>query len=136
MRNATSFLIVLGVLVCGCKSPIQDQQTIWTAESRSSDGTSIATASRVDIDGPGINDLSTTVDLKRTIYGNPPETVATFDQDQVGLPDAAKLNLAMNWVTPSRLDITYNGRAGTLIYQVSLYLGINITVHDTSSGSR
>lgn len=132
MRRAISFLIVLCVSFCGCRAV----ETIWTAESRSPDGTSIATARRVEIDGPGINDLSTAVDLKRTIYGNPPENVATFDQDQVGLYDAAKLNLAMNWVTPSRLDITYNSRAGTLTYQVALYAGIYITVHDTSSGSQ
>jgi len=135
MRSAVSLLIVLCVVLCGCKS-LDDQATIWTAESRSPDGTSIATASRVDYGGPGNAGLYTYVYLKRTIYGNPPEEIVTFDQEDVGLPDATRLDLAMNWVTPSHLDVTYNSHAGTLEYQVALCLGINITVHDSASSSQ
>jgi hypothetical protein len=74
--------------------------------------------------------------LKRTIYGNPPEEILTFDQDNVAVADLGKLNLAMKWVSPTQLDITYDGRSGTLIYQVALCRGIHITVHDTSGASQ
>lgn len=135
MRSTVSILIVLCVLLCGCKNP-DDQATIWTAESHSLDGTSIATASRVDYGGPGNAGLYKYVYLKRTIYGNPPVEIVTFDQGDVGLPDATRLNLAMKWVTPSYLNVTYNSHAGTLEYQVALCLGVNITVHDISNGSQ
>jgi hypothetical protein len=96
----------------------------------------MATARRVEYGGPGNAGLDTYVYLKRTIYGNPPEEIASFDQDNVAPADAGQLNLAMNWVTPSHLNITYNGHAGTLYYQAARCLGIHITVHDTSSGSQ
>lgn len=131
MRSVSSFLIVLGLTLCGCGNP----QTLWTTESRSPDGTLIATASRIEYGGPGNAGLYTNVDLKRTI-DSASDRIVTFDQGEVNLYDAAKLNLGMKWVTPTHLDIAYNGRAGTLNYQVALDAGISITVHDTSSGSQ
>jgi hypothetical protein len=39
----------------------------------------------------------------------------------------------MKWVSPSRLDVTYNGRAATLYFQAVKYAGIDISTRDVSS---
>jgi hypothetical protein len=75
--------------------------------------------------------LYTYVYLKRTIYSNPAEVIASFDQDNVLQADAARLDLMMKWITPTALDITYDGHAGTLYLQVAKYAGIDITVHQS-----
>jgi hypothetical protein len=45
------------------------------------------------------------------------------------------LNLTMKWETPSHLDVTYNGHAATLYFQVAKYAGIDISVRDLSSAA-
>jgi hypothetical protein len=42
------------------------------------------------------------------------------------------IDLTMKWVTPSRLDVTYDRRPD-LYFQVVKYGGINISVQDLSS---
>ncbi len=43
------------------------------------------------------------------------------------------INLTMKWVTPSHMDVAYNGRAGDLDFQVVKIAGIDISVQDLSS---
>lgn len=124
---------VFGVclLACGCQNPV----TTWTAESRSPDGTSVIVARRLEYSGPGNDDLYTTVSLKRKVYSNPPQEILSFDQNDVTGAEAAQLNLSMTWKTPSRLNVTYNGHAGTLIFQVAKCLGIDISTRDASAAA-
>jgi hypothetical protein len=125
-----SFMIIgLCVLASGCDAP----QTIWSAEARSPDGSSLATARTVQFSGPGNAGLYTSVYLKRTTYSNPAEEILLFDENNVTQSDAAKLNLVMKWETPSRLSVTYNGRVATLDFQVVKYAGIDISARDLSS---
>jgi hypothetical protein len=42
------------------------------------------------------------------------------------------INLTMKWVSPSHLDVTYNGHA-TLRFQVFKYAGVVISVRDLST---
>ncbi|MHB8411239.1 MAG: hypothetical protein ACYDDI_04750 [Candidatus Acidiferrales bacterium] len=78
--------------------------------------------------------MYTTVYLKRTIYSNPPKAILSFDENDVTQSEAAMLNLAMKWKTPSHLDVTYNGHAATLDFEVVKYAGIDISVQDLSNG--
>lgn len=125
-----SFMIIaLCVLASGCDA----QQTIWSAEARSPDGSSLATARTVQYSGPGNAGLYTSVYLKRTIYSNPAEEILLLDENNVTQSDAAKLNLLMKWETPSHLSVTYNGRVATLDFKVIKYAGIDISTRDLSS---
>jgi hypothetical protein len=87
----------------------------------------------LDRGGPGTAGLYTYVYLKRTIYSIPPETILAFDENSVTLSEASALNLTMKWVTPSHLDVTYNGRIAIPYFQVVKCLGIDISASDTSS---
>jgi hypothetical protein len=122
----------LFVFASSCDAQHDAPQTIWSAEARSPDGSSLATARTVQYSGPGNAGLYTSVYLKRTVYSNPATQVLLFDENDVTQADSAKLNLVMKWETPSRLSVTYNGRVATLDFQVAKYAGIAITARDLS----
>ena len=128
---STTLLIIIGVCVvwCSCK----DQKTIWTAEARSPDGYRLATASTIQIGGPGNAGLYTYVNLKRTNDSRSPDEILGFDENNATMAQAATLNLTMTWTTPSHLNVTYNGRVAELYFQVAKIDGVDISVRDVSS---
>ena len=68
--DSISFLVfVVSVLVCGC----QDVRTVWSAEARSPDGNSLASASMVAHYGPG------TAGAESSVY-----QVPTYAVDSMG----------------------------------------------------
>jgi hypothetical protein len=107
------------VLLFGC----QDVQTIWSAEARSPDGHWLATADTIQHFGPGTAGIDTIVYLK--FVSNPPTEILVFSHNQ---NDTSRtINLAMKWLTPSHLEVTYNGRA-SLDFQVVKCGGVEISV--------
>ena len=124
-------LLIIGVcaLASGCQNPV----TTWSAEARSPDGSSLASASTLQFSGPGNAGLYTSVYLKRTVFSNPPEEILLFDENNVSQSEAATLNLGMKWETPSHLSVTYNGHAATLDFQVVKCEGVDISMRDLSS---
>jgi hypothetical protein len=137
VRNAISF-IILGFCLygTGCAPP-----TVWNAEVRSPDGHSIAVARTVQNGGFGTASIDTTVYLKSTQFSNPPAQVLGFScQGPVPRPyvldnvanAGGTINLTMKWLTSSHLEVTYNGRNGSLDFQVVKIRGIEISVRDLS----
>jgi hypothetical protein len=113
-------LAVSCVLLFGCQ---QDVLTIWSAETRSPDGHWLATADTIQHFGPGTAGVETVVNLK--FVSNPATEILLFSHD--GNDTSHTINLAMKWVTPSHLDVTYNGRA-SLDFQVIKCGGVEISV--------
>ncbi len=123
IRNPISLtMIVICALLSGC----QDVQTIWSAETRSPDGHWLASAHTVQHFGPGTAGIITTVYLKRINDSNPPMEVLAFSHD------VRMISLAMNWPTPSHLDVTYNSHTASLYFQVVKCAGVDISVRDLS----
>ena len=132
----TISLSIMGVcvLVAGC----HDAPTIWKAEARSPDGYWLASAETVQNGGFGTAGIDTSVYLKRTNVSDPPMQVLGFSCNGPAprpyvLDDAnagGTINLSMNWVTPSHLEVTYNGGAN-LYFQVVKYGDIDISVRES-----
>ncbi len=122
--------MVFGVCVLefGCK----DQKTIWMAEAWSPDGSSVASASTVQYGGPGNAGLYTYVYIRRTAYSNPRETILAFDDNNATLSDSGTF-LAMKWITPSHLEVTYDGHLIAPYFQVVKCLGIDISTRDVAT---
>ncbi len=103
-------------------------------EARSPDGHWLASASTIQNFGPGAASVDTTVDLRRTNVSERPMEVLGFSVGSLA-SQSGTLNLTMKWETPSHLDVTYNGHAATLYFQVVKYAGIEISVRDLSSAT-
>ena len=142
MNRKTSFkavsIIIFGVclLEVGCSPP-----TVWETELRSQDGRRVAIARTVQNGGYGNAWIATTVSLKYANSSEPPTEILGFSCDgpvprPYTLDNVANaggtINLTMKWVTPSHLQVTYDGHAD-LYFQAVRYVGINISVQDLSS---
>jgi hypothetical protein len=140
IRKAISLIIIgLCVLGAGC----QGVPTIWEAEVRSPDGLWIASARTIQNGGFGSASIDTIVYLKWTKDSKPPQEVLRFachgpaprpyvlDNNATA---GGTIGLAMKWVTPSHLEVTYD-KHPDLYFQVVKIAGIDISVQDLSEGS-
>lgn len=118
------FLLSLCALSSGCKSGT----TIWSTEVRSPDGQWLAMASTDQFSGPGNAALMTTVYLKRTKGPQDMIEVLLFNQD------AKSIDLNINWLTSSHLEVTYRQPA-SIDFQAITCAGVNISVRDLSGGT-
>jgi hypothetical protein len=135
--------MILGVCVLwsGCR-PSLDDLTVWKTEVRSQDGLWIASARTIQNGGFGSAHIDTLVYLQQANASQPPTEVLGFDcEGPVPHPYAldnvanagGTINLTMQWLTPSHLDVMYNGRKGNLGFQVVNIAGtIDISVQDLS----
>jgi hypothetical protein len=126
-RSATRKIMLLPsvsmcVLIFACK----DVATIWSTEVPSPDGQWLATARTDQYGGPGTAGLLTTVYLKRTERPPPPIQILMFSQN------TASIDLKMNWLTPSQLEVTYRGEA-TLDFQAVKCAGVDISMQNLSN---
>lgn len=123
-------LIIVGVCLLG--TGCQDVATTWSAEARSPDGRWLATARGQQWGGPGTAYDATTVYLKRIKGSQAPTQVLVFSHEY------ATMNLRMEWVTPTRLDVAYGASARpgdhvSLDFQVVKISGIDISVRELPS---
>lgn len=132
MIRKTIPLIIIGV--CVLMSGCHDVATIWSAEARSPDGYWIASARTEQHGGPGTAGIITSVYLKRINVSQPPMEVLGFSCDGPASRPGGTINLVMKWVTPSRLEVTYDGHPN-LYFQVVKVAGIDISVRDLSGES-
>ena len=123
-------LLIIGA--CGFASGCRNYDVVWSAESRSPDGYWLATAREEQGEGFGNAFDTTSVYLKRINSSQPPIEVLEFSVGS-SAGDSGKLDLTMKWETPSHLNVTYNGRAATLYFQVVKCAGLDISVRDLSS---
>jgi hypothetical protein len=112
------------VLACGC----QDSAIIWSAQSRSPDGRWLVSASTEQFSGPGTAYVGTTVYLKQDSH---PQVEILELSNESAYP-AGVTSIGMNWLTPSHLELTYQGHA-SLNFQAVKCGGIDISVRDLSS---
>jgi len=121
-------MLVLTISVCALLSGCSNVATIWSTESRSPDGRWLARAVTEQHSGPGNALLQTTVLLKQTKGPKEPIEVLLFTQD------ARSIDLKMNWLTPSHLEVTYKQPA-VIDFQAIKCSGVDISVQDVSSGT-
>jgi hypothetical protein len=126
-------VVVIGVcvLLCGCRN---NPTTTWSAEARSPDGQWLATARSQRWGGPGNAYAATTVDLKWIKGSQPPTQVLVFSHQY------ATMNLKMEWVTPTHLEVTYGASAEpgdrvSLDFQAVKMSGVDISVRELSRGT-
>lgn len=134
------FVIFVGscVLLIGCSPSL-----VWKAEAPSPGGHYIAIAETVQTGGFGTASISTSVSLKQNIQSIPAMQVLAFDclgpvprpyvLDNVANAGGA-IDLKMKWLAPEHLQVSYNGREGTVNFQAVRYQSINISLVDVSPG--
>jgi hypothetical protein len=128
--GSCAVVCLLAIAVCGLFG-CREGGTTLSAEARSPDGQWVASAFSKQLGGPGTAGLYTSVYLKRTDTGQAPIEVLDFSVGELA-SQSGTLNLTMTWQSPSRLDVTYNGRAATLYSQVAKCAGIDILTRDVS----
>ncbi len=132
-------LMILGTCIfeAGCGSA----NTIWREELRSPDGVWLASADAVQNGGFGSASIQTQVYLEKTNGSKPRKEVLGFSCEGPAarpytLDNVANkggtIDLRMKWLSPSHLEVTYNGRA-TLNLQLTDYDGIEVSLKVTSS---
>jgi hypothetical protein len=119
-------VFLLCVLVSGCS---KDAATIWSTESVSPNGLWVAEAHTDQYGGPGTAGIISTVSLKRV----------TGRQDKIEVLQLShnvttSIDLKLNWLTSSHLEITYN-QASSVDFQAIRAAGMDITVRNLSSTS-
>lgn len=116
--------------------------TIWRTELKSPDGAWLAVAHTEQDGGFGAAYIETNVDLKSTngtVNKGNPFNVLNFDCPgpaphayQLDSANAGgTINLHMQWLDPSHLEVTYDGKA-TINLQVAKFAGVNISLRDSS----
>jgi hypothetical protein len=125
-------MLFLTISVCAVVSGCRDVATVWSAEARSPDGLWLASARTEQHGGPGNAGVETIVDLKRINDSNPPQHILGFFHDPNN--QSPTINLTMKWVTPSHLEVTYNGRAD-LDFQAVKFGGVDISVRKIPGGT-
>jgi hypothetical protein len=123
LLSFTVFLIGIG---CGAG------ETIWSAEARSPDERWVASAQTVQTGGFGTGVTTTDVSLKWIKSSDRPETILVFVHDPSSLPNT--IDLSMNWVTSSHLEVTYDGHP-RINFQVVKYGDVEISLRDISKAT-
>ena len=116
------------VLLCSLVSGCKDAATIWSTESNSPDGRWVASAHTDQYGGPGTAGILSTVTLRQVKGRQDKIEVLQLSQDATGV------DLKLNWLTPTHLEITYKQPA-SVDFQAIKCGGIDISIRDTSAGT-
>jgi hypothetical protein len=121
-------LIFIGycVFLTGCNG----SDTIWSGEAQSPDGRWLAAAETVETSGFGTGDITTVVTLKWVKGSDKPENILVFAHD--GSSATKTIHLCMYWVTPSHLEVTYDGQP-RVDFQVVKDGDVEISVREIST---
>lgn len=129
IRNVKVPLIIfVCTLMCGCER----SRPVWSAESRSPDGNMIATAEALDNGGfvsPGPN--ATFVYLNWSTRSQARKEILAFSGWQ---SDTDGMKVAMNWLSPTHLELTYSGKQ-SVDFQAVKYARVDISVRALPSPS-
>lgn len=119
-------IIAAFALISGCEG----SQTIWSAEARSPDGKMIATASAFANGGFGISGVpATTVYLNWTAGSQAPTEILSLDNNSDS-PNGT--SVGMNWLTPTHLELTYEGNRQNIGFEAVKFAGVDISLQDLS----
>jgi hypothetical protein len=119
--------LCLAILLCIAATSCRDAETIWSAESASPDGRWIAVAHTERYGGPGTAGIQSAVLLRQVKGQQDAVQVLLLSQD------AASVDLKLNWLAPSHLEITYS-KPASIDFQAIRCGGVVISVRDLSSG--
>ena len=119
-------ILCLAILLCTAATSCRDAEMIWSAESASPDGRWIAVAHTERYGGPGTAGVQSTVLLRQAKGQEDAIQVLLLSQD------AESVDLKLNWLTPSHLEITY-GKPASIDFQAIKCGGVVISVRDLSS---
>ncbi len=89
----------------------------------------IATASTFEQSGFGTGWVQTTVYLNWTSGSQPKTLILAFSDGPIG---PGGMNVGMNWLTPTHLELTYKGKRA-LDFEAIKCNGVDISVRDLSS---
>ena len=145
-RRASVFLKLMALMIlgmclfgAGCGS----SDTIWREDLRSPDGLWLASADAVQNGGFGSASIQTQVYLEKSNGSKPRKEVLGFScEGPAGRPyvldnianKGGTIDLEMKWVSPSHLEVTYNGRA-SINLQLPNYDGVEVSLRVPSRGS-
>ena len=124
-------------LLCSC-SPT----TVWKVQDTSPSGHYTATARTLENSGPGNAWIVTSVYLEQTnIPESRMEVLGFFCKGPVPHPftldNAANvggtIGLQMTWLSPTHLQVTYDGRKGKVEFQAVRFQVIDISLKDLSA---
>jgi hypothetical protein len=101
-----------------------------SVEARSPDRYWLASARTTRSFGAGTPGEETNVYLERIDDSRPPERVLGFSHDATA-SRSGTINPALKWVTPSHLEVAYDGHA-KLDFQVAKYGDVDISLRDLS----
>ena len=134
-------LMILGTCIFGAGCGSAD--TIWREELRSPDGLWLASADTVQNGGFGSASIQTQVYLEKTNGAKTRKEVLGFSCEGPAarpytLDNVANkggtIDLEMKWVSPSHLEVTYNGRA-SINLQLPNYDGVEVSLKAPSRSS-
>jgi hypothetical protein len=114
--------LVLLVSLAGCIKG--GSETTWAAESRSPDGKRVASAFTIEQSGFGTGWVQTTVYVNWT-RGKQPKMLILAFSDGPSVPGG--MNVGMNWLSPTHLELTYKGER-PLDFQAVKAGGVDISV--------
>jgi hypothetical protein len=130
-KSTLLIIIGIGVLSSSCRR----DPTIWAAEFPSPDGVWLASVRTFQNGGFGSASINTVVYLKRANVSEAPTEVLNFScvgpAPHPYVLDSANaggtIDLRMKWLTPSHLEVTYDGRA-TLYSRADKIVGVDISI--------
>jgi hypothetical protein len=121
--------LVLLVFLAGCIKG--GSETTWSAESRSPDGKRVASAFTIEQSGFGTGGGGTDVYLNFTTGSQSKLLILAFS-DGPSVPGG--MNVGMNWLSPTHLELTYKGQRPLDFQAVKCY-GVDISVRDLASAA-
>lgn len=124
-------ILLLILAVCISFSSCDGPKVNWSVESRSPDGKMIATARTIQTSGIGTGNPGTFVYLNWTKGSQSPTIILAFHD---GPDEPGGMNVGMNWLTPTHLELTYKGRRA-FDFQAVRCDGVDISVRDLSNGT-
>jgi hypothetical protein len=136
-KSASLAAIAVCIVGLGCQ---MGDGTIWKAEVPSPDGLWVAIADTIQNGGFGTASIQTSVYLRRTHTSQRPmEVLGFWCEGPASRPyvldnvsnAGGTIGLKMQWLSPSHLEVTYEGRA-SLEFQVVKYAGVDVSVRDLS----
>ena len=130
--STKGFTAVLFFGLCLAMSSCKDSEQIWSAEAKSPDNNFVATAQTLQPGGWGTGSpAQTIVALNWTTGSQKPTVIFTF----VGKPeDAGSMNVGMNWLTPTHLELTYRGHPIIEFQAVKCYR-VDISIREATLSS-
>ncbi len=140
MRTILCLPVVIGCLLAiACVK--KEDFIVWKSELKSPDGMWVASADTVQNGGFGSAHIDTSVYLKQAASQQPAIQVLGFSCDgRVPHPyvldnvanRGGTIKLALRWMTPTHLHVTYEGHAD-IQFQAVRIAGIEMTLENLSS---